>query len=37
MILEPSDVVFLALVIWLAVQITNGGDGGRRARLPVAI
>jgi hypothetical protein len=34
--LDPSDVVFLAIVIWLALEIMNGGGGGRRARLPVS-
>jgi hypothetical protein len=33
--LDSSDVVFLAIVIWLALEIMNGGGGGRRARLPV--
>ena len=32
--LEPSDVVFIAFVIWLAFEIINGGGGGRRARVP---
>jgi hypothetical protein len=36
MALDPSDVVFLAIVIWLALEIMNGGGGGRRARLPVS-
>ena len=36
MALEPSDVVFIAIVIWLAI-ILMGGDsgGGRRKRVPV--
>jgi len=35
--LEPSDVLFLLIVIWLAIQITDGGSGGgrRRSRAPV--
>jgi len=34
--LEPSDVLFIVIVIWLAIQITDGGSGGgrRRARVP---
>jgi hypothetical protein len=32
---EPSDFVFLAMVIWLAIEITSGGGGGRRKRVPV--
>jgi hypothetical protein len=28
--LEPSDVLFIAIVIWLAIEIINGGGGGRR-------
>jgi hypothetical protein len=27
-------VLFLAVVIWLAVQADGGGGGGRRARVP---
>jgi hypothetical protein len=35
--LQPSDVLFIAVVIWLAFEIINGdGGGGRRARVPVA-
>jgi hypothetical protein len=30
--LEPSDVLFIAIVIWLAIEIINGGGGGRRSR-----
>ena len=33
---QPSDIVFLAMVIWLAIEITSGGGGGRRTRVPVA-
>jgi hypothetical protein len=36
MLIDPSDAVFLAIVIWLALEIMNGGGGGRRARLPVS-
>jgi len=34
MALEPSDILFIAIVIWLAVEILSGGGGGRRSRLP---
>ena len=34
--LDPSDVVFLAIVIWLALEIMDGGGGGRRSRVPVS-
>ena len=30
-------VFFLALVVWLAVNFDGGGDGGRRARVPVSL
>jgi len=33
---QPSDIVFLALVIWLAIELTSGGGGGRRSRVPAA-
>ena len=33
---QPSDFVFLAVVIWLAIEITSGGGGGRRKRVPAA-
>jgi hypothetical protein len=32
--LQPSDVLFIAIVIWLAIEIINGGGGGRRSRIP---
>ncbi len=33
--IEPSDIVFVAIVIWLAFEIINGDSGGgRRARVP---
>jgi len=32
---QPSDIVFLAMVIWLAIEITSGGGGGRRKPVPV--
>jgi hypothetical protein len=35
--LEPSDVLFIAIVIWLALEIIDGDwGGGRRARVPTA-
>ena len=33
---QPSDIVFLAVVIWLAIELTSGGGGGRRKRVPTA-
>jgi len=34
--LQPSDVVFIAIVIWIAIEIINGdGGGGWRDRVPV--
>jgi hypothetical protein len=36
MVLEPSDILFIAIVLWLALEILNGGGGGRRrSRLPL--
>ena len=33
--LEPSDVLFIAIVIWLILEIINGDwGGGHRARNP---
>jgi hypothetical protein len=33
--LEPGDVLFIAIVIWLAFEIINGSSGGgRRSRVP---
>ena len=34
---DPSDILFIAVVLWLAVQILNNGDwgGGKRSRVPV--
>jgi len=31
---QPSDLIFLAIVIWLAIELTGGGGGGRRKRVP---
>ena len=33
--LQPTDIIFLAIVIWLAIELTGGGGGGRRKRAPV--
>jgi hypothetical protein len=35
--LQPSDVLFIAIVVWLAIEIINGGGGGRRSRLPLRV
>jgi hypothetical protein len=35
--LQPSDLVFLAVVLWLVIELTSGGGGGRRRPVPVAI
>jgi hypothetical protein len=36
MALEPSDILFIAIVIWLILEIINGDwGGGHRARVPV--
>jgi hypothetical protein len=35
MALEPSDFIFIAVVIWLALEIINGDSGGgKRSRVP---
>jgi hypothetical protein len=37
MTLQPSDVLFIAIVIWIAVTIIDSDSGGgRKARVPVA-
>jgi hypothetical protein len=34
---EPSDLLFILIVLWIAVELINGsGGGGRRSRVPVA-
>jgi hypothetical protein len=33
---QPSDIVFLAVVLWLVIELTSGGGGGRRKPVPVA-
>ena len=35
--LQPSDLIFIALVLLIAVDLTNGGGGGRRSRSPVRV
>jgi len=36
--LQPSDVLFIAFVIWLAFEAIGGsGGGGRRSRVPAAL
>jgi hypothetical protein len=32
--MEISDILFLAICVWLAVALSDGGGGGRRARVP---
>ncbi len=32
---QPTDIVFLAVVLWLVIELTNGGGGGRRKPVPV--
>jgi len=35
--LEPSDVLFILIVIWIALEIINGDwGGGHTARIPSA-
>jgi hypothetical protein len=32
---QPSDIIFFAIVIWLAIELSDGGGGGRRRlRMP---
>jgi hypothetical protein len=31
--IQPSDLLFIAIVLWLAIEIINGGGGGFRKRL----
>jgi len=33
--LQPSDVLFIAIVVWIAIQINGDWGGGRRARQPI--
>jgi hypothetical protein len=32
---QPSDFLFIAIVLWIAVELMNGGGGGRRSRVPL--
>jgi hypothetical protein len=32
--LQPSDILFIAIVLWLVYVIINSGGGGHRARVP---
>jgi hypothetical protein len=32
---QPSDLLFITIVLWIAIQIINGGGGGHRKRVPV--
>jgi hypothetical protein len=34
---QPSDFLFIAIVLWIAIDLTNGGGGGRRSRSPVRV
>lgn len=35
---QPSDILFFAIVIWLAIHLGDGGGGGRRrSRVPAAL
>jgi hypothetical protein len=33
---QPSDIVFLAMVLWLVIELTSGGGGGHRKPVRVA-
>lgn len=33
--LQPSDILFIAIILWLIMEIINGDwGGGHRARVP---
>jgi hypothetical protein len=35
--LQPSDVLFFAIVIWIALEIIDGDwGGGKRLRVPIS-
>ena len=35
---EPSDILFIAIVIWIAIVLINGDwGGGHRSRVPARI
>lgn len=33
--MEPLDILFLAIVLWIAWKLSDDSDGGRRSRIPV--
>ena len=34
---DPSDILFLVIVLWMAITImNNNGGGGHRCRVPVS-
>jgi hypothetical protein len=33
--MEPLDILFLAIVLWIAWKLGDDSDGGRRSRIPV--
>jgi hypothetical protein len=34
---DPSDILFIAVVLWIAIQIISGGGGGHRSRYPASL
>jgi hypothetical protein len=32
--MQIGDILFLAICVWLAIKLSDGGGGGRRARVP---
>jgi len=32
--MEIGDILFLVVWVWLAITLSDGGGGGRRARVP---
>lgn len=32
--MEPLDILFLTIVIWIAWKLSDDQDGGRRSRVP---
>jgi len=35
--MEPLDILFLTIVLWLAWKLSDDSDGGKRSRLPVGL
>jgi hypothetical protein len=35
MLFDPLDALFVALVLAIAITLLGGGDGGKRARVPI--